>query len=178
MASFENSSETWQRPDWKLLQNGFVTLFCSKRIFDTAQTELADLGYDLVKLDAGEWDTTETGLLAFGMAFDFPDYFGKNLNALADCLRDVATFDYGSDPSSTGTVVAIDRFDVLAKRDLDLAWTLLQILADTGRQALLIGHRFIVLVRSDDPALRLNAVGSTQIMWNQREFLDRDRRPD
>ena len=178
MASFENSSEVWQRRDWELLQNGFVTFFCSMKAFDAAQGDLADVGYHLVKLDAGRWETTESALLAIGRVFDFPDYYGKNLNALVDCLRDVATFNYGSDPKSSGTAVVVDRFDRLAERDLDLAWTLLDILADTGRQALLIGHRFIVIVRSDDPALLLKPVGATPTMWNRREWLDRDRRPD
>jgi hypothetical protein len=67
----------------------------------------------VVELDAGTWDTTEAALLDLGRAFAFPNYYGKNINALIDCLRDVATFDYGSDPASAGTVVAIDRLDVL-----------------------------------------------------------------
>jgi Barstar (barnase inhibitor) len=178
VGSFDNSPETWQRRDWELLQNGLVTLFCSKRIFDADIAELADIGYHVVELDAGEWGTTEAALLAIGMAFDFPDYYGRNMNALVDCLRDVATFDYGSDPASTGTVVAIDRLEALARRDPDLVWSLLNILADTGRQALLIGHRFIVMARSDDPMLSVKPVGASPVMWNRREWLDRDRKAD
>lgn len=175
VASFENSSETWQRPDWRLLQNGFVTLFFAPDQFDATKRELAELGYLVVEMDAGTWDTTEAALKAIGSAFDFPDYYGRNINALVDCLRDVATFDYGSDATSTGTLVALDRLDVLESRDSNLAQTLLDILADTGRQALLIGHRFIVLARSDDPGLRMGAVGATRVLWNDKEARDSQR---
>jgi hypothetical protein len=87
----------------------------------------------------------------------------------------VATFGYGSDPATTGTVVAVDRLDVLNRRDADLAWTLLDILADTGRQALLICHRFIVIARSDDPLLAFKPVGATGVIWNQREWPNKAR---
>ena len=36
-----------------------------------------------------EWRTTEEALDAFGRALQFPDYYGGNVNALVDCLRDV-----------------------------------------------------------------------------------------
>ncbi|HEX3426190.1 MAG TPA: barstar family protein [Acidimicrobiales bacterium] len=143
--------------------------------FADANRELADLGYVVVGLDAGTWGTTEAALVDLGRAFSFPEYYGKNINALVDCLRDVATFDYGSDPSSAGTLVAIDRLDVLNRRDADLTWTLLDILADTGRQALLIGHRFIVIARSDDPRLEIKPVGATGVIWNHREWLNKAR---
>ena len=47
--------------------------------------------------------------------------------------------------------------------------------ADTGRQALLLGHRFIVIARSDDPRLDIKPVGATRVDWNRREWLNRAR---
>jgi hypothetical protein len=173
--SFDNTPETWQRPDWRLLQNGFITLLMSSELFKGAKHQLNELGYLLVELDAGTWETSEAALVAFGKAFDFPDYYGKNLDALVDCLRDVAAFDYGSDPNSDGTVVAIDHLDVLAHKDSEFAWQLLDILADTGRRALLIGHRFIVIGRSDNPRLEFRPVGATGVLWNEKEWLNKRR---
>ena len=175
MGSFDNAPETWERTDWTLLQNGFITLFMASQSFADAKRALADLGYVVVELDAGSWDTTEAALLDFGRSFAFPDYYGKSVNALVDCLRDVATFDYGSDPASAGTVVAIDHLDSLNRRDADLTWTLLDTLADTGRQALLIGHRFLVIARSDDPRLAIRPVGATAVGWNRREWPNKAR---
>ena len=168
--SFDNTPETWERPDWPLLQNGFVTLFWKDSLFAQTKAELDALGYQVIELDAGQWATTEEALNALGEALNFPDYYGQNVNALVDCLRDVATQDYGSDPDAAGTVIALDRYATFAKDHAQLAWTLLDILADTGRQALLIGHRFLVVVRSEDPDIEFASVGGTPVTWNRREF--------
>lgn len=132
---------------------------------------LAKLGYVVVELDAGEWHTTQEALIAFGRALQFPDYYGRNVNALVDCMHDIATYDYGSDPTAAGTVIALDHYDTFTEHDPQLAWTLLEVLADTARQALLIGHRFLVLARSADPDLSLPAVGATPVTWNRQEFM-------
>jgi len=169
--SFENDPETWQRTDWELLQNGFVRLFWSEGLFTETKAKLVELGYTMVELNAAEWQTAEDALVAFGRELQFPEYYGRKVNALVDCLSDVATYDYGSDPTAAGTVIALDCYDVLTKRDPQLAWTLLDILADTGRQALLIGHRFVVVARSEDADLALPVVGATRAAWNRREFV-------
>jgi hypothetical protein len=175
VASFENTPETWQRLDWELLQNGFVTMFWDRNLFTATKRSLAELGYNVVALDVGEWQTMQDALFSLGQALNFPSYYGKNLNALVDCLRDVATFDYGSDPESEGTVIALDHYDKFATLLSQVAWTILDILADTGRQALLIGHRFIVILQSDDGGLTFGTVGGTPVLWNQREFLNKKR---
>jgi hypothetical protein len=86
VGSFDNAPETWQRPDWNLLQNGFVTLFMDPQRFVDAKRDLTGLGYLVVELDAGIWDTTEAALVDIGRAFAFPDYYGRNVNALVNCL--------------------------------------------------------------------------------------------
>jgi len=171
MAAFENTSDTWAREDWGLLQNGFVTMFWRRQLFAETNARLASDGYRVVQLDAASWHSSAIMLADFAAALSFPDYFGGNLDALVDCLRDVATFDYGSDAESTGTVIALAGFDTYAARDASIACSVLEILADTARSALLIGHRFIVLVQSDNPELELPPVGATAVSWNRREWL-------
>jgi hypothetical protein len=173
--SFENTPETWERLDWQLLQNGFVTKFWNRDLFAATKESLTEMGYNVVSLDAGEWQTTQDALLSLGQALDFPSYYGKNLDALVDCLRDVAIFDYGSESDSEGTVIALDHYDKFAMLFSQVAWTILDILADTGRQALLIGHRFIVILQSDDGGLAFGTVGGTSLGWNRREFLNKNR---
>lgn len=177
MASFKNSPKRWELPDWEYLQDGFVTLFMAPKGFKEAKRKLARVGYVVVELDASRWDDDDALYDDTARAFSFPDYFGRNVPALRDCLRDVATFAYGSDPKATGTAVAINHIEVLYGRDPEMAQLLLDILADTGRQALLIGHRFFVLARSGDPRLntKIADVGATPVSWNQREWLDTSR---
>ena len=175
MASFPLGADVGQRLDWVLLQNGFVTLFWNNSIFGDTQDELDSEGYQVIGLDATGWTTDERMYDDISAAFDLPGYFGRNLNAVVDCLRDVARFDYGADPTATGTVVAIERIDALGQRSTDLARQLLDVLADAGRYAMLFGHRFIVLAQTDDPAISLGPLGATTASWNRAEWLNSSR---
>ena len=42
-----------------------------------------------VQLSAAGWDTPEKAHHALAKALHFPDYYGKNLDALHDCLTDL-----------------------------------------------------------------------------------------
>ncbi|WP_254923129.1 barstar family protein [Rhodococcus sp. OK302] len=102
---------------------------------------------------------------AFANAMSFPAYYGCNLDALNDVLSDVAGFDYGSDPASFGTVLAIAGYDTLAEIDRGTADAVLDIFAVQARLAALYAHPMLCLVEStvtDFPAVggRPVSVGS------------------
>jgi hypothetical protein len=164
--------------DYFLIRDGVVTLFWRERLFEDALAELRAMGYKVVELDAAASVDVQAFLVAVGKAFDFPDYYGRNLDALNDCLRDVATFDYGSDPDSTGTVVAFRHYDRIVSMDASRAEAVLDILTDRARDGLLIGHRMMVLIQSDDPDLSFGPLGAQSARWNQREWMDITRQPD
>jgi hypothetical protein len=165
-----------QRYDFQLLKNGFVHLYWSPRAFEGGVDSLAELGYKIVALDAAQW-TTDDLLGELGRALDFPDYYGHNFDALNDCLRDVAGFEYGSDETSTGTALVLARFDQYAAREPTDAHVLLDIFADRARGALLIGHRMLCLVQSDDPDISFDPVGAVGVGWNPAEFFNASRHP-
>lgn len=107
----------------------------------------------------------------------FPTILGRNLNALNDCLRDVAAGDYGSDPPATGLVVVMRRFDLVvvmrrfdsfAAADTSAAHAVLDIFASQSRNAALIGRRLMCLVQTDDSRLTFAPVGATPVTWNDR----------
>lgn len=175
MAAFRIDPTPGQREDWALLQNGFITMFWRHDLFDASRARLTAEGYLVVDLDAARWYSKLEMLDAFAQALEFPDYFGRNLDAFVDCLRDVVTFTYGSAADSTGTVIALARFDVFASREPATAWQVLDILAGAARSAMLMGHRFIVILQSDDPVIEFDSVGATPVMWNRQESLDAKR---
>jgi RNAse (barnase) inhibitor barstar len=80
----------------------------------------------------------------------FPGHFGPNLDALNDCMRDVASHEYGWHADATGLVIVLRAFDSFATLDRRTAHTLLGIVADQARCA--IGNRIICLVQSNDPS--------------------------
>ncbi|WP_459213789.1 barstar family protein [Paenarthrobacter ureafaciens] len=46
--------------------------------------------YKVVKVDAAAWQSQADLHQDVALALDFPDYYGSNLDALNDCLGDVA----------------------------------------------------------------------------------------
>lgn len=89
-------------------------------MLDDSETELEDLGYTRVRLDADSWD--EIALHeAFATGLNFPDYDGRNIGALADCLYDVAHDDDGWDANAAGLAITIAGFGAFAEREPDLA---------------------------------------------------------
>src|SRR5690242_16474320 len=95
MAMWERDSDLSQALDYRLVHNTFVTMFWRKFILDDAVRWLTKHDYDVVTLDAGSWNSAPDMFRDVAEALDFPDYFGHNLDALNDCLRDVAGGDYG-----------------------------------------------------------------------------------
>ncbi len=87
---------------------------------------------------------TET-LDAFALALDLPEWFGRNLDALADCLRDL------EDP----VVVLWDGWAPLAREDHDAFTGLLGVLAERATDPV----PFSVLLRGDGPDLDIAALG-------------------
>lgn len=45
--------------------------------------------YFIAAIDGIQCKTIESFLIEIGRAFSFPDYYGKNVNALNDCINDL-----------------------------------------------------------------------------------------
>jgi hypothetical protein len=172
---FRNDPEEWGRTDWSLLQNGFVHLYWHSDVLATAVESLSADGYRCASLDAIGWESEQDALVAIGRAFDFPDYYGRNANAFKDCLSDVAMYEYGADAKSSGTVLVLAHFDRYAARQGARANVILDIFANCARLGMLVGHRMLCLVQSDDPDIRFDPVGANPVLWNPAEFLDSKR---
>ncbi|WP_306300847.1 barstar family protein [Rhodococcus sp. NCIMB 12038] len=128
-------NEQRQRFDWSLLQNGFVYRYDTRFQLDSACERLTDLGYLVHRIEAHDWASIGDMHAAFAAEMSFPAYYGRNLDAFDDVLGDVATFDYGSDSDSTGTVLAIASYDQLVQLDRRTAKVVLDIFAKQARLA-------------------------------------------
>ncbi len=178
MAAFSLEAPTQcQDLDFQLLQNSPVVLYRNHAVFDGDLAWLGSRGYQVVRLDARRWTSPDRFHDDIALAFAFPDYFGRSLDALADCLSDVAVQEYGWQPEATGLVVAILGYETFTELWPDLAGVILDIFADTSRTALLFGGRMMCLVQTDDPQARYDPVGATPVWWNPRESLTARRGP-
>lgn len=129
-------------------------------------TWLTENAYKIDRLDCSGWHDTETAHTALAEALGFPDYYGRNLDALNDCMRDLEV------PDDSGRVIVLERFDVPAGAISDFAYVVLDIIASIARDKLLFGRRLLALVQSNDPKLGFPPVGATSVSWNPREWLD------
>ena len=98
-------------------------------------------GWRFAEVDGWHHTTKAEFLEAIGKTLDFPDYYGQNFDALADCLTDVDAGD--------GTVLLWDGWGALARaepRAFNVALSVLGTRVNADR-----GGPFAVLLRGDGP---------------------------
>ncbi len=137
-----------QRFDWSLLQNGSVYRYDTRFGLDCASGRLDELGYLVHRIDLQHSITVTDVHTALAGALSFPSSYGKNLDAFNDLMYDVGEFRYGSDPDSTGTVLALAGYDTLVNLDRHTADALLTIFAKHARLAALFSHPMLCIVES------------------------------
>ncbi|WP_348787442.1 barstar family protein [Leifsonia sp. NPDC080035] len=164
--------------DWQLAQNGFCSAFHRRTVLDEAVAWLAQSGDRIVRFDAAGWVDPRVLHDDVAAGLDFPGYYGRNLDALNDCLGDVAELAYGWTAADRGLVLVLDRFDAFQLADAATAGAILDMVEDAGRRAALFGNRLLCLVHSDDPDIKLAPVGGRAVQWNPAEWLRSRRSPD
>lgn len=172
MASFRDDDQNYQRVDYRLLQNGAVTLYCRRAYLEEDMAWLVAHGYRIHRWDTSKWHSEAGMHSAIASELGFPDYYGNNLDGLYDCLSDLDI------PPDAGLALVLDRFDSFARRSHEVAQAILDIAQDASRRYLLFGHRFLVLVQSDDPHIEFEPLGAVPANWNHRECSKESRDPN
>lgn len=139
--------------DWQLAQSGPVNYFPTATALDEAVESLQPLGYRIIAADLTAWSAESDLHNEFSRRFDFPAYYGRNLNALHDCLSDVAELRYGWTANDTGVVIALAGFESFAAKVPHVGASLLDSLSATVFRGALIGNRVLALVHAERPAV-------------------------
>lgn len=114
------------------------------------------------------WDNN-TCLLELGDTLEFPNYYGKNLDAFNDCLSDIV-------PSNKGFVLVFKNFDKFNERDKDTAYQVLDIIQNNSWRLLVENQKkLMAFLHSDDPRLEIQPVGALPVLWNNEEWLNKSR---
>ncbi|WP_433795936.1 barstar family protein [Actinoplanes sp. CA-252034] len=153
----------------KLLSDSSLILFHRMTGLVQTLTALRMDGYHVVSLEASTWRTAQQMHAALAVALDFPAHYGNNLDALNDCLGEVAAHAYGFPADATGLVLAMTGFDHFASASPDVARALLDIFATHSRNAQLQGEQLLCLIQSSLPRFPLESAGPTPIVWNKAE---------
>ena len=165
MAFFNKSEDQHGRLDWQILQNGWTSLYFNTELLNTAIQWFEKENYKVLILDCIQWTSKDDILKGIGKELNFPDYYGKNLSALNDCLWDIEI-------AKSGLVVVFTSFDLI---DKELAYDLLDIFATNSRSHFLFGDRLITLVQVNDAHYHCEPVGANPVLWNPKEWLNSSR---
>jgi RNAse (barnase) inhibitor barstar len=129
-----------------------------------------------LQFDANAWKSEEQMHDALKSTLSFPDYYGKNLNALDECMcEDIAI------PDDGGLVIVLRRYDEFAKEvqfyasECTFAEVVLHVLGKAVRYHMLFGRRLLILVQSGDPRVRFENLAAVAAQWNPREWLAKNR---
>lgn len=99
-------------------------------------------GWSFAHVDGWTTAPTKVGFLAeMGRALAFPDHYGRNLDALHDCLRDLGT-------GGGGVVLLWDGWATLARADRKAFDAVVSILAERASSGPV---PFTVLLRGEGP---------------------------
>jgi len=112
--------------------------------FDVADVRhtVEHAGFGFAHVDGWLGGTKAEFLAAVGEALGFPDYYGQNFDALADCLHDIGA-------GQAGVVLLWDGWSTLARSDeraFDIALSVLGSRVNADR-----GVPFSVLLRGEGP---------------------------
>lgn len=115
---------------------------------------------------------------AIAAALQFPNYYGHNLDALNDCLGDVACYGPYDDAAEghRSRVVLHQLRPVrshVSQSSSDCAPKQRRPSPPRGGSP---APRFFALVHSNDPEIRFDPVGAMPVMWNSDDWLDCKRR--
>ena len=169
MALFSNNDT--DRLDWDLLQDGAVTLYWRRELFDRDVSWLRDHGYTahLVNCaEIAEFHAQMTRIFRFKEKYGYEPWTG-NLDALNDAFRDL---DFGR---HAGIAFCFSRIDLLTAANRHTAQGMLSLIELHSRDCLLLGDRLIALAQSDDATIRFDPIGARFAKWNREEWLNANR---
>ena len=120
--------------------------------FNTADVQhtVEHAGWRFAHLDGVGVETKGEFLDRIGGTFSFPDHYGRNFDALADCLHDVVAGD------SEGTILLWDGWGAFARaeeRAFSVALSVLGSRVNADR-----GGPFAVLLRGEGPDLGIRSI--------------------
>jgi len=178
MAAFDEQEESRKRLDWEILRDGGINLYLRREYLDEDIDWLRKQHYQVFLFDCTKWTSSEVMHADFARTLSFPSYYGRNLDALHDCLEDDLFV-----PDIGGVALVLNRIDTYVKAhaatlkpiERTEAEIILDIFARATRYFLLTGRRFLTLLQSDDPQIRFDKLACVIADWNRRERLYKNR---
>lgn len=163
--------------DYVTIRDGGITIYRKLHYLEEDVQWLRDRNYRIHRFDCASWTTEDTMHENLQRDLSFPDYYGKNFNALDDVIQDMDV------PENGGVALVFFSFDQFANgpctsftgSGVNQAEIVLDILSRASHSFLLTGKRFLTIIQSDDPQMQYEKLGGSAPVWNGREWLLKDR---
>ncbi len=155
--------------DWQILRNSPVALYFREETMAQDIEWFRRAEYDVFVFDCSGWRSASNFHNDVARGLEFPEYYGRNLDAFDDCISDLEVKDDG------GVLLVFRRYDAFVQLDRKTAWIILDILANQSRIQSLLGRRLVTFAQSDDPAIQFDSVGASAVIWNPKELPDEKR---
>jgi hypothetical protein len=168
VAVFADTLDHLQRLDFQILRDGGISFYRAEAVLVEDLAWFAAQGYSVTRFDCASWTTLMQMHAELQAHLEFPTYYGRNLDALNDCLSDLKISDAG------GRVVVFGRLDIFVSRGDAFrmaAEGVLDVFIVASRRAMLFGRRLIVLIQSEDRNLSFAPLGGCTAIWNRREWM-------
>lgn len=171
MAIFELGDEN--AFDYVTIRDGGITIYRNLGHLEEDLQWLRDKRYRIRRVDCASWVSESAMHESLQTVLSFPDYYGKNLDALSDVMPDIEV------PNDGGAVLVLSSYDLyangpgasLAGSGLPRCEIVLDILSRTSHEFLLTGRRFLTIIQSNDPHMQYRTLGGRAPSWNRREWL-------
>lgn len=157
-----------EKIDLAIVAKGGISFYFNTTVFDYDIQLLSAKGYKIIAFDDRVITTANELHLDLQDKLGFPGYYGKNFDALNDCMRDYEI-------SATGDVLVFRKLDHLDARSI---YHLLDVFAIHCRRNIAIGKKLLILVQVDNPKFSVKEpVGSLNFwFWNDEEWFEGNRR--
>jgi Barstar (barnase inhibitor) len=175
MASFGAGDEN--ALDYVAIRDGGITIYRNTHYLEEDIRWLRDKNYRIHRVDCATWVSEIAMHESLQAILAFPDYYGKNFNALDEVVPELDV------PDDGGMALVFISYDLyangsgtsLAGSGVDQAEIVLGIFSRASHTFLLTGKRFLTMIQSNDPKLNYGKLGGRVPRWNWREWLFKDR---
>lgn len=142
-------------------------MFWRNEILDKFISDISREGFDIYTLDCSEWDINNYHN-DLASILDFPEYYGKNLDAFNDCLSDLV-------PKEIGIVLVFKNYDLFAKREPKVSQLILDIIQINSWRFLVEDIKLLAFVQSNDATTAFPGLGGMSAEWNNEEWFNKNR---
>lgn len=134
-----------QHIDKAIMSDGFIRIYANETKLEDDIELLRNKKYQIIEFDGNFISTKMELMFDLENKLQFPDYFGRNYDALIDCLRDYEIPENG----------LVLLFRHLNNLDLEHVHILLDILCNYSRQRIVWNQKLITLVQVRDKNFKL-----------------------